>query len=458
MSALPGYPLRVEGRLDPHLSRWLWLVKWLLAIPHFIVLAFLWIAFFVLSLVALVAIVITGRYPRPIFDFNVGVLRWTWRVGFYSFSALGTDHYPPFTLAEVPDYPAALDVEYPKHLSRGLALVKWWLLAIPHYVIVGFFLGGGAWLAWRTENWAFSGGIGLIGVLVVIAAVGLLFTGRYPRGIFDLVLGLDRWALRVAAYAGLMTDKYPPFRLDLGGQEPGSMAVEPTAAPREGAPAAARRWSGGRILLVVLGVVAALLAFGLVAGGAATVVLDQTQRDRDGFLMTPSERFTTPTYALVSESTDVAVDGPDWLVQDFLGTVRIRSESRRSVFVGIGSEEDVSAYLAGVRHAVVTDIDPDPEYTTRAGGAPASTPAAQTFWVASTTGRGEQVVDWDVVDGTWRVVVMNADGSPAVAADLSIGAELDALIWIGVGLLIAGALFALGAAGLIYAGMRKTSG
>ena len=224
---LPSYPVHIDADAAPVASRWLWLVKWLLALPHYIVLVFLWLAFGVLSIGAFFAILFTGRYPRAIFDFNVGVLRWSWRVTYYAYGALATDRYPPFTLAEVEDYPTHLQVDYPEHLSRGLVLVKWWLLAIPHYLVVGLLIGGSAWAAQDDERWRYVGSGGLVGLLAIIAAVVLAFTGTYPRPLYDLLLGLNRWVLRVAAYVALMTDQYPPFRLDMGPHEPDYAIVVP---------------------------------------------------------------------------------------------------------------------------------------------------------------------------------------------------------------------------------------
>ncbi len=231
-----SYPVAVSADLDARLSPALWLIKWFLAVPHAVVLCFLWAAYAILSFVAWISILFTGRYPRGIFDFNLGVMRWSWRVSYYAFSAIGTDRYPPFSLQDL-DYPARLSIDYPERLSPGLALVKGWLLAIPHYIIVGAFTSGVVFWAqesnaWGGNNPALEIGGGLLGVLVLIAGFALLFTGRYPRGIFDLVMGLNRWALRLWGYAGLMTDTYPPFRLDMGGREPADDAGANVDPPR----------------------------------------------------------------------------------------------------------------------------------------------------------------------------------------------------------------------------------
>jgi len=224
-------PVSLNASLDEPLSPWLWLVKWFLAIPHMVVLAFLWVGFVVMSFIAGVAILFTGRYPRGIFDFNLGVLRWTWRVSYYALSGgLGTDRYPPFSLDREDRYPATLDIEYPERLSQGLVLVKWWLLAIPHYLVLGLLVGGFATYGDRPGNWDVFTGVwagGLLSLLALFAGIALLFTSRYPRSLFDLIIGFNRWVYRVIAYAALMTDRYPPFRLDQGGSEPDRLPPPP---------------------------------------------------------------------------------------------------------------------------------------------------------------------------------------------------------------------------------------
>jgi hypothetical protein len=216
------YPVRLTGELDPNLSRWLWLGKMFLAIPHFLVLAFLWVGFLVSTVIAGVAIVFTGRYPRPLFDFNVAVLRWNWRVGFYTYAAIGTDRYPPFTLART-DYPADIDVDYPKHLSRGLVPIKW-LLAIPHLLIVGLIAADILPYWWTTTDWTSGlqpiGGYSVLNLLVVVAGFFLLITRQYPHALFDTLMGINRWLYRVLTYLAFMHDAYPPFRLDQGQYEP----------------------------------------------------------------------------------------------------------------------------------------------------------------------------------------------------------------------------------------------
>ena len=196
------YPARLSGYLDPNLSRWKWLVKWFLAIPHFIVLFFLWFAFGVVTIVAWFAILFTGHYPRSLFNFNVGVIRWSWRVAFYCYAALGTDRYPPFTL-ERTDYPADFDVDYPEKLSHGLVLVKSWLLALPHLLIIALLTGTAQTWVYSEGEWSQVGvGMSLFGLLVFIAGVILLFIGvlpgvvRFPDGLEPL--DLPRHRLRCA--------------------------------------------------------------------------------------------------------------------------------------------------------------------------------------------------------------------------------------------------------------------
>lgn len=451
------YPVRVDAALGDGLSRWLWLVKWVLVIPHYIVLFFLWIAFGVLSVVAFFAILFTGRYPRRIFDFNVGVLRWSWRVAYYAYGGLGTDEYPPFSLEERPGYPAHLEVEYPERLSRGLVLVKWWLLAIPHYVAVGIFLGGG-WVAVNQE--ADGRSIGLLGLLVLVAAVVLLFTGRYPRSVFDLVLGLNRWVLRVAAYVSLMTDEYPPFRLDQGGADPGT-TVPAAAAPQVAPPATAgvrRPWSAGRVVAVVVGAVLAMSSLGLLAGGGGALLVDSTLRD-DGYLMTSEVSLDSAGAAIVSENVELRGAGSG-LPEQWLGRARVEATAPASgpVFVGIARTADVDAYLAGVAHSVV--VDPaddadDPELRDVIGDAPAAPPTGQSFWAASATGDGTQALTWEVEEGDWTIVVMDPSGSAPVAADVAVGATVPVLDDVGVGLLVAGAVIGAAAVVVLVLALRR---
>jgi len=418
----------------------------------------------VLTLVAFVAMLFTGRYPRGIFDFNVGVLRWTWRVAFYCCGVLGTDRYPPFTRADVPDYPARIQIAYPEHQRRGFALIGWWLLGIPQYCVAGIFAGGAGGIGWNaTHHWSAAVGWGgLIDLLVLVAVFVLLFRGEYPRSIFDLVLGLNRWVLRVGAYAALMTPEYPPFRLDSGENEPGGITIAPTAPPTAEAKATAvhagTSWGAGRVIAVVVASLAVLAGLAALAGGATALVFDQTQRDAGGYLMTGSTAYSTNTYALVSDSYRTGTAGDVLVARDMLGTVRIRTHSTQPVFVGIGRAAAVESYLAGVRREVATRFDAArTDFRLHQGGAPAALPTAKHFWVAQSVGSGTQTVSWAPRNGNWRIVVMNVNGSAGVHTDLAIGARFPHLLWIGIGALGGGALLLLLGGGGLYAAVRRRS-
>lgn len=196
---MPAETVRVRGAIDAP-SRWLWLVKWcVLAVPHYPILIGLYLVYPLVVFAAGIAILFTGRYPRPLFDFNVGVLRWSWRVMNYRFPMNTTDKYPPFTLKPRDDYPGDLQVAYPEQLSRGSVLVKW-LLALPQII-----------MCWAMEA--------PLQVLCVVSAVRLSARGTFSQSMFDLLMGMVRWRYRVAAYVSLMSDEYPPFRMDLGSRE-----------------------------------------------------------------------------------------------------------------------------------------------------------------------------------------------------------------------------------------------
>ncbi|HEX5510732.1 MAG TPA: DUF4389 domain-containing protein, partial [Actinomycetales bacterium] len=500
-------------------------------------LMFLWIAFTAVSVIAFFAILFTGRYPRGLFEFNVGVLRWSWRVAYYSYGALATDRYPPFTLNEVDDYPAHLRVDYPEHLSRGLVLVKWWLLAIPHYIITGIFVGSGVWAvreANNAQNWQWVWGGGLIGILVLVAAVALLVTGTYPRTVYDLLLGVNRWVLRVAAYVSLMTDEYPPFRLDMGGQEPDAAllmpagptsptgtyegatfdrAVGPPATPAAGPPPTSgpgpavgpaqnapaptqqapgpapqgpvqqppgqlppaqqppiqqpsvqqpsvqQRWTTGRVVSLVVGILVLLLGFGLVIGGTAALIADRSVRD-GGYLIGPTQRMTSPGYAVVSE--DVIINTPgvtERLPQNVIGNMRVTVtplDPTRPVFVGVASLADANQYLAGVTRTTGWSGTTD-NGVLQQGTGPATPPQSAGIWDASASGIGRQSIVWTPRSGDWSLVVMNADASAGVTSNIRFDATLPWLGTLGGVALGIGVLFLAGGAILVAVAATRAS-
>jgi hypothetical protein len=220
--------------------------------------------------------------------------------------------------------------------------------------------------------------------------------------------------------------------------------------------------SGGRIAVLVAGSIATLLALAALAGGAALLAINHTERDSAGFFTTAGEAYGTDSHAIVSEDLDVGTDGPDWLFQQGrLATVRLRGSSQdpeREVFIGIAPTAQVRKYLAGTSHDVVTDLDFDPfrvTYRPSSGASAPAEPGGESFWSASARGSGSQSVQWDVAKGNWSVVVMNADASRGVDVSLSLGAKVGFIFWVGLGLVMAGALLLLGGAAMIYFSIRR---
>jgi Domain of unknown function (DUF4389) len=185
----PDYPLRLDIDHQEQYSRFMPLVKWLLVIPHYIVLIVLWIGAFFVIVVSWFAVLITGRYPRGLWNYMVGVARWTTRVTSYHY--LMVDPYPPFSLESDPDYPTRFEVDYPEKVERWRPLVAW-ILAIPYLIIAGILVYLGY-------------------VLVFFAFFTILFARSFPKGMFDIVVVALRWQARGNAYALWLITRYPPW-------------------------------------------------------------------------------------------------------------------------------------------------------------------------------------------------------------------------------------------------------
>jgi hypothetical protein len=214
-----------------------------------------------------------------------------------------------------------------------------------------------------------------------------------------------------------------------------------------------------RIALFVVAGLLGLFSLGLLAGGGVLLWGD-AQKDDQGYLSTSRERFATGTYALATQNLDIDTDGAGWFLdRDRYGEIRLEVSSEKPVFVGIARSRDVAAYLRGTQHDLVRDVSYAPfdaDYRRVAGDERPPRPAGQDFWAASASGTGTQAVTWDVEDGDWSVVVMNADASRGVDADAKAGAELPFLASLGWGTLIAGLVALVIAATLAIVGMRAT--
>lgn len=247
----------------------------------------------------------------------------------------------------------------------------------------------------------------------------------------------------------------------------GAPAVEDGAAgrPQAASPQKAidrpSRWTAGRVTALVIGTLLVLFSLALLGAGGTALWADRTQRD-EGYVTTDVHRFSTSGSALATVSTELGSAGVGWLYSPgLLDEVRIRvtpTSHGPPLFVGIGRSTDVERYLAEVGHTVITEFWGD-ETENVAGGAPRSAPGTQNFWVALDTGRGTRTLVWEPEDGSWTVVVMNADARPGIDVGADLAARMPAVRWIAVGVLAAGGLFLAGGA-LLIAGVirgRRTS-
>ena len=227
--------------------------------------------------------------------------------------------------------------------------------------------------------------------------------------------------------------------------------------PRPPATNGSSQWTVGRITALVVGSILVLVSLGLLGAGGTALWADRTQRD-GGYATTDVHHFSTAGSALATEPTNLGSSGVGWLyAPDVLGKVRIRvtpTSPDGTLFVGIGPSSDVARYLGGVSHTVISDFWQNKVKAVE-GSHSASAPATQKFWVASATGLGAQNLVWDPTDGSWTVVVMNADARPGVSVGADLGAKVPALLWIAIGVLAAGAIFMAGGVLLIVGALSR---
>jgi hypothetical protein len=238
-----------------------------------------------------------------------------------------------------------------------------------------------------------------------------------------------------------------------GGPPPAAVAPSRKSVPRPW------RWTAGRITALLIGALLVLVSLGLLGAGGTALWADRAQRDAVGYVTTGVHEFSAPGSALATERVELDSPGVGWLYSStLLGKVRIRItpvNSSSPLFVGIGPSADVDRYLAGVSHTLISDFWSD-SVQPIAGGIPGSPPGTQDFWVASATGAGAQTLTWDPANGSWTVVVMNADGRAGIDVGTDLGARYPALLGIAVGLLVAGGVFLIGGVLLIVGAIRRS--
>lgn len=224
-------------------------------------------------------------------------------------------------------------------------------------------------------------------------------------------------------------------------------------------PGPGRPWSAGRVLALVIGLLLALFSMGALVTGLVGIVIDQTQRDPDGFIETASVEFESNGYAIVATGLEVDTAVPGWLqLRSVFGDIRLTAEGTdgEPIFVGVAHEEDVAGYLAGMGYDQVIEIrHGNVTYVPHTGEAPESRPADQDIWAAWTEGSGEQSLTVDLETGRWVAVAMNADASADVQVAASAAADLPALPWVAVVLIAAGGTGLLLGAIVIYLAARE---